>query len=70
MDPVGADAAADHHDAVAGARRLGFAGPAGHRGGQCADGAAKDQGLAEVAVVEELPAAAVGDAALVAAAQG
>ena len=67
VDAVLADAAAGHHYEVAGVGLLELGGLAADLPGQDAEGAAVDERLAEVALVENLPAPGVGDAALIAA---
>ena len=67
MNPVGADPPAGHDHQIAGPRGLLLAGASVDGHGQAPDGAAEDQRLAQVAAVEDLPAAPVRDAALVAA---
>ena len=67
MDAVLADAAAGHHDVVAGLDELFPAVAVADLARERADRAAVDQRLADVAVVEVFPADGVRDAALVAA---
>ena len=67
VDPVLPDASADHHDPVAGGRLLDVRGTPRRLDRHPADRAAVDQRLAEVPLVEVLPAARVRHARLVAA---
>jgi len=67
VDAVGADPPSGHHHQVAGTRALLLARTSRDLDRKRSDRAAEDERLAEVPVVEQLPAAAVGDAALIAA---